>query len=170
MAERKKISELGELSEFYGGESIPLVSSGANYRATMGSMKEYFKDSTLVVFDEIVDSEITPNSGTSEKEDGVTLTIVYLSKRKIFAQKRVKEGFNDTYFANFPRKDDYMVDDHVRPDRVFFNIQDKEIYVAYGDTLGSVFNVVRINAMTEDEFSNLTNPIEGAFYATYEED
>jgi hypothetical protein len=61
-----------------------------------------------------------------------------------------------------------MNGDNVRRDKVFFNLNDKELYVFDGD-LHNIFDTVRINAMTEEEFNNLQNPIEGAFYATYEE-
>lgn len=39
----------------------------------------------------------------------------------------------------------------------------------YKTTMAQLRDFFSINAMTEEEFNNLQNPIEGAFYATYEE-
>ena len=169
MAERKKISELTELSNFTGTELFPLVSHGTNYSATMDSMKEYFKDSALVLFDEIDDSTDTPVSGgTPQDEDGVTLAMVFLTKRGTFAQRRRKDGANDAYFSDFPRQEDYLTDSGTpRTDKVFFCFADKCFYVQDG-SLRNIFDTVRINVMTEEELENLEHPIEGALYATYE--
>ena len=170
MAEKTKISELERITTFTGEEIVPVVSNLTNKAALLSSLKIYFKDSSLVLFEEIDDTDASIIEGFSGEEDDTSYAIVYLSKKKVFANRRRKEGAYDTYFSEFTAKSDYMMGGAIRADRAFFNIQDKEIYVTYGDALGSIFNVVRINAMTEEELENLENPIEGAFYATYEED
>ena len=162
-----KITSLPKAASITVDDIVPIVHNGDNYGVTMDVMKDFFRDSTLALFDAIDDSDQNINEGSAGVEDGASYAIVFLTKRGVFAHKRVMSGTSDTYFADFPRKNDFMIGGAVRTDRAYFCMSDKEIYY-YGNTLVSIFDTVRINAMTEDEFANLQNPIEGAFYATYE--
>lgn len=166
--EYKKISELPVAERFDGTEYVPLLKSGGNPRATLGDLKEYFRDSTLVLFDAIDPvSNPTISDAALSEESGAVFAIVYIPSKQVFAQRKILGG-NNSYSSSFTRNTDYMVDGAVRADRVFFNIEDKELYVFNG-SLHNIFDTVRINVMTEEEFENIENPIEGAFYATYEE-
>lgn len=164
--ELKKISQLPIAKQLDGTESVPLLKSGGNPRATLGDLREYFRDSTLVIFDGFDEADRVANVENS-REDGAVFDIVYLTNQQIFAERKTK-GDSKLYSTAFTRSTDYMDGVNVRTDRVFFNAADKELYVFNGD-LRNIFDTVRINAMTEEEFNNLQNPIEGAFYATYEE-
>lgn len=163
-----KISKLPLLISPAVDDLIPVVHNDDNYAVLAATLKGFFQDSTLVIFDEIDDATPTLIEGDSGYEEGYTYAVVYLTKKKTFAMRRSKEGVNTTYFSDFSRKSDFITYGVVRSDRVFFNIEDKELYVFNG-SLHNLFDTVRINAMTEEEFENLENPIEGAFYATYEE-
>lgn len=166
--EIKKISELSLATQFDGSESIPLLKGGSNPRATLGGLKEYFRDSSLVLFDEIDNASVSNIYETPlQREDGAAFAIVYLNKVSQFVERKTK-GDAVLYSSSFTRSTDYIGDSGPRRDKVFFNISDKELYVFNGD-LRNIFDTVRINAMTEEEFNKLENPIEGAFYATYEE-
>lgn len=167
----KKISDFELISSFDGDESVPVVSDLTNKRALMSDMKEFFRDSTLVMFDDFDDTDEVPIVGSTDvNEEGVTLSIVFMTNRNTFAMRRRKEGAMDSYFSYFNRWKDYKNEDMTpRTDKVFFNAADKEMYI-YNGALHNLFDTVRINAMTEEELENLEHPIEGAFYATYEED
>ena len=163
-----KISNMPRIEAFEGDEIVPLVKNGSNYAATFDALREYFKDSSLVIFSEIDDSnpEVlnNPLEGYYPFRD-----IVYLPSKKAFVERAEYRGETAmrVYTTAFSRRTDYMDGDNVRTDRVFFCAADKEIY-AFNGSLHNLFDTVRINAMTEEEFSKLENPIEGAFYATYE--
>lgn len=164
--ELKKISELSVTRQFDGTESVPLLKKGSNPRATLGDLKEYFRDSTLAIFSEI--DESNPEVSNKPVSDYYQRDIVYLLSKNAFVERVEYHSSQRIYTTSFDRREDYMDGDNVRRDKVFFNLTDKELYVFDGD-LRNIFDTVRINAMTEEEFSKLENPIEGAFYATYEE-
>lgn len=169
MADDKvKISEMASATYIDGTEEVPLGVSGGNRKATLSFLRDYFRDSSLCVFDEFDNSVVYLVNGVASEEDGADLSIVYLTQRKIFALRKTIAGFTPTYYSDFIGKDGYMENGKVREDRVFFCVSDKGIYV-YNGTLIDMFDSIRIKAMTEEEFENLTNPIEGTFYATYEE-
>lgn len=163
-----KISNMTRIESFEGDEIVPLVKNSSNFAATFDALREYFKDSSLVIFSEIDDSnpEVlnNPVEGYYPFRD-----VVYLPSRKAFVERceARAETLIRVYTTAFNRSTDYMDGENVRRDKVFFNVGDKEIYAFNGD-LHNLFDTVRINAMTEEEFSKLENPIEGAFYATYE--
>ncbi len=169
MAERKKISDLDELSEFNGAESVPLVISGTNYRATMGSMKEYFRDSTLVLFDEFDDSTSALVPGdTPQDEEGVTLDIVFMTKRNTFAQRRRKEGANDVYFSHFPRLYDYLTANLMpRTDKVFFCLDNRSQYTFVDGKMHDPYTPI---ILTQEEFDALETKDENRTYYIYEEE
>ena len=167
MSQGNKISSLERLSTFSVEDVVPIVHNGGNFAATMASLKEYFRDSTLILFDDIDAAEVEITPGDSGFEEGFEYAIVYMPYNKAFAKRRHQNGVVDYYFSDFEDKEDYMTDDVVRTDKVFFCLANKDIYT-YNGELRNIFDTVRINAMTEEEFNNLTNPIEGAFYATYE--
>lgn len=164
--ELKKISDLSPTSQFDGTESVPLLQGGGNPRTTLADLKEYFRDSTLVIFEEVDNSDALLFLLPFEREEGATFDIVYKVKDKAFVERKTTAS-GVGYTRAYTRSTDYMDGLNVRTDRVFFNAADKELYVFDGD-LHNIFDTVRINAMTEEEFNNLQNPIEGAFYATYE--
>lgn len=163
-----KISNMPRIEAFEGNEIAPLVKNGSNYAATFDALREYFKDSSLVIFSEIDDSnpEVLnkPLEGYYPFRD-----IVYLPSRKAFVERGEFRGETSVrvYTIAFNRSTDYMDGDNVRTDRVFFCAADKEIY-AFNGSLHNLFDTVRINVMTEEELENLENPIEGAIYATLE--
>ena len=173
MAERKKISELTELSVFTGTELLPLVSQGTNYSATMDSMKEYFKDSTLVLFDEFDDSsEIMTIGSTPQDEQDVLLSIVFMTKHGKFTQRRRKEGANDTYFTDFPRRNDYMTPmspllSTPRTDKVFFCLADRSQYTWDGSNMFDPYTPI---VLTQEEFDALATKDENRTYYIYEEE
>lgn len=174
--EYKPISSLSEATSFSGNEKVPFAIGKSNGSAKLGVLKEYFRDSSLVIFDEIDSNEVvTISDNIFIREPNATYAIVYLSSRKVFAERKTLNGAS-SYSTNFTRWQDFLkvvsVNEtdkkETRTDRVFFNVENKELYI-YNGSLHNLFDTVRINAMTEEEFSNLENPIEGAFYATYEE-
>ena len=164
--ELKKISELLVTSQIDGTEYVPLLKRGGNPRTTLADLKEYFRDSTLAIFEEVDNSDTFVLLLPFEREEGATFDIVYKAKDKAFVERKTTAS-GVGYTHAYTRSTDYMDGLNVRTDRVFFNAADKELYVFNGD-LRNIFDTVRINAMTEDEFNKLENPIEGAFYATYE--
>lgn len=171
--ENKKVSQLGLLTRFAGKELVPLAVPNANRAALLEVLKEYFKDSTLVVFNEVDD---TPNPSPSEEAytDGEVIGIVYLTAVKAFAEKVLISG-RYYYSYAFTRPTDYQTTTNVegvnvrevRGDKVFYCIGNKRIYT-YNGELRDAIESVQIYVMTEDELANLTNPVEGAFYATFE--
>lgn len=167
--ELKKISDLSVTSQFDGTESVPLLQGGSNPRTTLADLKEYFRDSSLVIFNAIDDVVNPTVSSEPFGEEYPIRQVVYLSSIGSFVERvrRTMTGRDTYYSSSFSRSSDYMDGDNVRRDKVFFNLSDKELYVFNGD-LRNIFDTVRINAMTEEEFNKLENPIEGAFYATYE--
>ena len=168
----RPISALTELSVFSGTEKVPLaIGMASNASARLKALKEYFRDSSLLIFDEVDPSNVTVIDEVLNEETGATFAIVYLPSRKIFAERK-QLGNSSTYTTLFNRWQDFLVADAsgkktVRTDKVFFNAADKEMYI-YNGSLHNLFDTVRINVMTEDELENLENPIEGAIYATLE--
>lgn len=165
--ELKKISELSVTSQFDGTESVPLLKSGGNPRTTLADLKEYFRDSTLAIFEEVDNSDALLMLFPFERDDTATFDIVYKVKDKAFVERKTTAS-GVGYTRAYTRSTDYMDGLNVRTDRVFFAAADRCIYVFNGE-LRNIFDTIRINAMTEEEFNKLENPIEGAFYATYEE-
>lgn len=165
---KRKMGDMPWATYLSGEESIPMLQNGSNPRATLSMLKEYFHDSSLVIFDK-VDDNASPNvsSNILTREEGATFSIVYLISRKAFMECKLYQGVK-YYSTTFTSSEDYMHEGTPRTDRVFFCVEDKGIYI-YNGELKSVLESVRIHAMTEDELANLENPIEGAFYATYEE-
>lgn len=170
----KKISQLGLVTRFAGKELVPLAVPGANRAASLEVLKEYFKDSTLVVFNEVDD---TPSPSPSEVAytDGEVVGIVYLTAVKAFAEKVLISG-RYYYSYAFTRPTDYQTTTNVegvnvrevRGDKVFYCTGDKCLYVYKNGALQNLMNAIRINVLTNEEFANLQNPIEGAIYATIE--
>ena len=171
-----KISNMLRIEAFDGDEIAPLVKNGSNYAATFDALREYFRDSVLVVFNSV--SDVNPQSISDlplAREEGAIYAIIYLTKKKLFVEGMYYGG-QFYYTTNFARWQDFLTETTVdgvttkavRADKVFLNLRGKELYMFNGD-LHNLFDTVRINAMTEEEFSKLENPIEGAFYATYEE-
>ena len=181
MAEQvnKPISALTELDSFSGNEKLPLaIGMASNRSAKLSALREYFKDSTLCTIDYIVEhgGEVIDEVVDS----ATTRDIVYASDLQLIVEQCVVKSTRppatyEYYTTNFTRWEDYLAINEetgkkeIRQDRVFFNKGDKELYTFNGE-LNNLFDSVRINAMTEEEFNNLEYPIEGAFYATYDED
>lgn len=169
MSERKKISELELISSFDGDESVPIVSDLTNKRALMSDMKEYFRDSTLLLFDEFDDSSAVPvPGGTPQDEEGVTLEIVFMTKRNTFAQRRRKEGANDVYFSSFPRLYDYLTERFMpRTDKVFFCLANRSQYTFVDGTMHDPYTPI---LLTQEEFDALETKDENRTYYIYEEE
>lgn len=169
--EIKKISEITSKTTFDGTEVVLMgtVNPLGNRKAALSDLKSYFKDSSLVIFDAMDDVEDpTIALFPLEEEDGAVLEIVFLTSKNRFVQRKTI-GDNVLYSSVFNASTDYTAEDGVTPrtDRVFFSVADKELYI-YDGSFCNIFDYIRIHAMTEEEFKNLTNPIEGVFYATYE--
>lgn len=168
MADNKvKISELALATALDGTESIPMLKDGGNPRATLNMLREFFRDSSLVPFSGI-DTTENPTISTKPLTGYIDMGTYYMASVGTFARKYLNIPNRYYYSYAYTGNVDFMREGKVRTDRVFFNVDDKCLYI-YNEGLVDLFDTVRINAMTEEEFENLTNPIEGAFYATYEE-
>lgn len=173
-----KISELELSTSFSGSERIPMAVGGGNKSTSISALREYFKDSTLCVIDGIIDfAGIVDDSVIST---ATFREIVYVSELRLIVEEasiRLERPpvMNTYYTTNFNRWEDYLVVNEetgrkeIRQDRVFFNNEDKELYTFNGE-LNNLFDTVRINTMTEEEFNNLQHPIEGAIYGIFEEE
>ena len=161
-----KISELETASQITDDTIVPIVIQEGNRKITLSELKQYFRDSSLVIFDGFDDSKnIIPIVGFSSKEYDSIIEIVFANNT--FLQKKTIQGHEPSYYTEFPTKNDYIINEQVRSDRVFFCVQDKCLYI-FNNGLYNILNYIKINAMSEDEFNNITNPIEGGFYAIYE--
>ena len=150
----KKISQLGLVTRFAGKELVPLAVPGANRAASLEMLREYFKDSTLVVFNEVDD---TPSPSPSEDAytDGEVVGIVYLTAVKAFAEKVLISG-RYYYSYAFTRPTDYQTTTNVegvnvrevRGDKVFFNTSDKLSYTFIEEGLISTMNVIEPTLVT----------------------
>lgn len=168
--ENKKIkfSQLGLITSFSGKEIVPMAYLGTNPAATLEALKTYMSDSALQFFARIITTAVPIGGAMPDLTEG-EIAIVYLSYYKTFALEKTVSG-TSSYYVTFPSRDNYMEGTQTpRTDRVYFCTDDKHIYIYNGASLVDIFDSVRIHAMTEDELNNLQNPIEGAFYATYEE-
>lgn len=165
----KKISELTALTTVTGQEMLPLSVNGSNKRATLQTLKPYFRDSTMMMFADVVDGALeNVSTGTPAEEEGAVLDVIYAKRRKIFFLRKTLNG-TFSYFTEWATKAEYMDgNNRVRTDRVFFCTDDKHIYIYNGASLVDLFDSVRIHVLTEEELENLQNPIEGAIYATLE--
>ena len=135
-----------------GEESIPMLQNGSNPRATLSMLKEYFHDSSLVIFD-AVDNNTSPNVFNTilSREEGATFSIVYLTSRKAFMECKLYQGVK-YYSTIFTSSEDYMADGVVRADRVFFCVEDKGIYIWRE---GNLYDPYKPIVMTEEEFNAL---------------
>lgn len=165
-----KFSELGLITSFTGKEIVPMAYLGTNPAATLEALKTYMADSALQFFARIIDTFVPAGGGMPDLTEG-ELSIVYLSYYKAFALEKTVAGTSSYHFL-FAGKDNYMEGTEgaqsPRQDRVFFNTDDKHIYIYNGSALVDLFDSVRIHVLTEEELENLQNPIEGAIYATLE--
>lgn len=149
-----KISNMPRIEAFEGDEIAPLVKNGSNYAATFDALREYFKDSSLVIFSEIDASnpEVLDNpvEGYYPFRD-----IVYLPSKKAFVERC--EFRADTsvrvYTTAFNRSTDYMDGDNVRTDRVFFNLSEKSLYAWDGNSLADPYAPI---VLTQAEYDNLS--------------
>lgn len=162
----KKISELDFQSSFQGDEDILLAVNDSNKRTDLDTLKRFFGDSACKVFSEVITDDVTVINGAPSEEDNAIIDIVYLTTKRKFVARKTQTIVS--YFDTYAELNEFMHEGTPRTDRVFFCVEDKGIYI-YNGELKSVLESVRIHAMTEDELANLENPIEGAFYATYEE-
>ena len=167
MAENTKISQLEKINAFTGEEIVPLVANKVNKSALLASLKEYFRDSTLVVFDEIDDTDAEPINNSSGEEEGATYAIVYLSRKKKFVNRRSKPDTINYYFTEFSGKEDYMIDGSVRTDKVFFCLANKSQYTWDGNGLFDPYTPI---VLTQEEFDALETKDENRTYYIYEEE
>lgn len=163
-----KFSELGLITSFTGKEIVPMAYLGTNPAATLEALKTYMSDSALQFFAHIITTAVPIGGAMPDLTEG-EISIVYLSYYKAFALEKTVSGAS-SYYVTFPSRDNYMEGTQSpRTDRVFFNTEDKHLYIYNGAALVDLFDSVRIHVMTEEELANLTNPQEGFIYATYEE-
>lgn len=174
MAETKveKISSLGSASQVNDDAVFPIVQNSANYKVTMEVLKEYFKDSTIVLFDAVDNTNYIPAAniiqGTATPEDGATIETVYVKYMNDLLQKKTMADGYVYYYTVLPNASDYK-DGGIRQDKLFFSVKDKSFFVYNGSALVNILDSVRIHVLTEEELENLQNPIEGAIYATLED-
>lgn len=162
-----KFSELGLITSFTGKEIVPMAYLGTNPAATLEALKTYMADSALQFFARIITTAVPVGGPQPDLTEG-EIAIVYLSYYKTFALEKTVSGAS-SYHATFPSRDNYMEGaQSPRTDRVFFNTDDKHLYIYNGSALVDLFDSVRIHVLTEEELENLQNPIEGAIYATLE--
>jgi hypothetical protein len=169
MSERIKISNLELISSFDGDESVPIVSDLTNKRALMSDMKEFFRDSTLVMFDDFDDTNEVPIAGSTDvNEEGVTLSIVFMTNRNTFAMRRRKEGAMDSYFSHFNRWKDYKNENMTpRTDKVFFCLSNRSQYTFVDGKMHDPYTPI---LLTQDEFDALETKDENRTYYIYEEE
>lgn len=164
---KKKFSELELINSFTGQEIVPMAYLGTNPAATLKALKTYMSDSAVQFFARIITTAVPVGGVMPDLSEG-EIAIVYLSYYKTFALEK-NVGGASSYYVTFPSRDNYMEGSQTpRTDRVFFNTEDKHLYIYNGAALVDLFDSVRIHVMTEDELNNLQNPIEGAIYATLE--
>lgn len=128
MSERKKISELEEVSAIGGSESLLVAVNEGNKRTTIKSVKEYVGESYTQVFSDFVTGTVAIIQGASSSSESGTLDVVYLSTMKRFAARRNINGAI-SYFSEWNGRSNYQSDTlEVRTDRVFFNVSDATLY------------------------------------------
>lgn len=173
MAETKveKISALESASQVKDDALFPIVQDSGNYKVTMEVLKEYFKDSTIVLFDAVDNTNYIPSAniiqGAATPEDGATIETVYVKYMNDFLQKKTMANGYVYYYTVLPNASDFK-DGGIRQDKLFFSVKDKSFFVYNGSALVDILDSVRIHVLTEEELENLQNPIEGAIYATLE--
>lgn len=170
--ENKKIkfSQLVLITSFTGAEIVPMAYLEKNSAATLEALKTYMADSALQFFARIITTAVPVGGLMPDLTEG-EIAIVYLSYYRTFALEKTVRGAS-SYYLTFTSKDNYMEGTEgtqtPRTDRVFFNTDDKHLYIYNGSALVDLFDSVRIHVLTEEELENLQNPIEGAIYATLE--
>lgn len=169
MAKTTKISELQIAQDIDGSEYVPLLKAGGNPRVSLNTLKEFFKDSGLAVFDSFDDVAVFPSTVTGEpsEEEGAVIELVYLTRHDTFLYRKIVSDGSPSYYTGYSSQGNYMNGRVPRTDRVFYCITDRGLY-SYNGAMKDLFDTVRINVMTEEELENLENPIEGAIYATLE--
>ena len=151
---KKKISELQEATIFSGSEKVPLAVSGSNRSAEMAALKEYFKDNNLVVFAEIVDTDVTVSNSPLTPEEGAVIGVVYLSKKQAFVERKTVSGVS-SYSNQYARRTDYMDGASVREDKIFYCQADKKLYAYSEGKLECISSdvVIEDGSITEDKLS-----------------
>lgn len=190
MSERTKISALTRLRELNGGELVLVAYNGDNYAVPVSVIKEYATDGNAqdyaLVFTKVEDGFKNLINGKPTEESGATIDIVYLSYHSAFVARKLI-GSASSYYTDWLSKGNYYDGTSIRMDTVYICLADTYIYVYNGSKLFSpskesfkslegkftgLDKEVKIKssiyAMTEEDFKDLQDPEEGAFYATYE--
>ncbi len=167
MAEIVKITDLTSKEVFDGNEAVPMTSNGAPRKATLSALKEYFHDSSLVIFDEVDNAE-NPTIGDAalSPESGAVFAVVYLTQKKQFVHRK-QLGGTTLYSSVFSANTDYMADGAVRGDKVFFCVADQSIYVWDKDMLIDPYKPI---VLTQEEYDALETKDESRTYYIYEEE
>lgn len=169
--ERKKISNLAEVSSIQGNENLLLGISGGNKRATTEMLKEYVGASITRVFTEQVSGTVHIIIGAATPEENEVTDIVYLTDMKRFALRKVINGLS-SYFSEWNGREEYQSDtSEVREDRLFICISNKAQYAwVDGDF---VVIVPRFKNSTDEEVEELRKNkswVSGVLYITYEDE
>lgn len=166
----KKISELTALTTVTGQEMLPLSVNGSNKRAALQTLKPYFRDSTMMMFADVVDGTIAVIVGTAKEEDGATLEVVYSSHKRTFVLRKRNQYNASSYYSEWSTKGEYIDDNGVRRDRVYFCHSDKIQYEWDGEDLSPVVPVLKESTEEEieDMIANKTWK-KGVIYYTVEE-
>lgn len=149
--ELKKISELQIVNNIDGTEYVPLLKSGGNPRATLADLKEYFRDSTLAIFEEVDNSDTFVLLFPFEREEGATFDIVYKAKDKAFVERKTTAS-GVGYTRAYTSSTDYMEGVNVRSDRVFFNLAEQRLYTWDGSALTDPYAPI---VLTQAEYDAL---------------
>ena len=137
MAERKKFSELASLTSITGNEIIPVGYNGDNFKATLNALKEFFGELKVQVFTELVTASVSVVQGYPSAETGAIIDVAYLTSRQIFVARKVVNGGNPSYYAQWNGYDNYMSDGEVRQDIAFVCLTDTYVYTYDGTSLST---------------------------------
>lgn len=172
--ERKKISELAEVSSIQGDENLLLGVSGGNKRATTEAMKEYIGASVTRVFTDRISGTVTIINGSATPEENAVIDVVYLTDLERFASRKNINGAI-SYFSEWNGREEYQSDSlEVRTDRLFYCTGNQTVYSLKNGTLVEQINesVSVFQESTEEEIEDMiANGTwkEGVIYYTVEE-
>ena len=164
--ERKKPSGLNEFDGEFGGSEIMQVTRPGvgTYKTTVSKLRGYM--SGLTSFHGI-DSDDNPTILDDVTDSFVSNRPVYLAAMKVFAlpvknhQQRLLG-----YILEFQDKDEYMHEDGVRADKIFFNAKNGKQYSFVDGELVPQYHPV---VLTQDEYDALSEKDPDTTYYIVEE-
>lgn len=167
MAERKKISELEELTTLSGEENLLLGLTGDNKRATTKTFKDFIGENVVKLFTTVIPESVNVITGIATPEDNSVIDVVYLESLGRFASRKTISGAS-SYYSAWSDSADYQTDSVPRSDRLYYCIESRIIY-AWNGSLTDVRNATleesidsnakSISALTTD-LNNLSSDVE----------